>query len=225
MFWKFIGLNSAKAKLKSIKVIDNKIRTAYSFVTRGIFKLAKAYVDYTFGDNGKVYVTVTLKKSCILTSTLPRFGVHCELPSEFEAIQYYGLGPDENYSDFKEHSIIGVYETAVSEMAHKYIKPQDSGNRGETRYAVITTASGEEIRFNAVDKAFNFNANHFTLGQLIRANHIEDIPDMNTTFASIDGFVRGTGSGSCGPATTKEHSVSFGYGKPLEFTFEFEFSK
>ncbi len=110
-------------------------------------------------------------------------------------------------------------------MAHKYIKPQDSGNRGETRYAVITTASGEEIRFNAVDKAFNFNANHFTLGQLIRANHIEDIPDMNTTFASIDGFVRGTGSGSCGPATTKEHSVSFGYGKPLEFTFEFEFSK
>lgn len=61
MFWKFIGLNSAKAKLKSIKVIDNKIRTAYSFVTRGIFKLAKAYVDYTFGDNGKVYVTVTLK--------------------------------------------------------------------------------------------------------------------------------------------------------------------
>ncbi len=225
MFWKFIGLNSAKAKLKSIKVIDNKIRTAYSFVTRGIFKLAKAYVDYTFGDNGKVYVTVTLKKSCILTSTLPRFGVHCELPGEFEAVQYYGLGPDENYSDFREHSIIGVYETAVSEMAHKYIKPQDSGNRSETRYAVITTASGEEIRFNAVDKAFNFNANHFTLGQLIRANHIEDIPDMNTTFASIDGFVRGTGSGSCGPATTKEHSVSFGYGKPLEFTFEFEFSK
>ncbi len=225
MFWKFIGLNSAKAKLKSIKVIDNKIRTAYSFVTRGIFKLAKAYVDYTFGDNGKIYVTVTLKKSCILASTLPRFGVHCELPGEFEAIQYYGLGPDENYSDFKEHSIIGVYETSVSEMAHKYIKPQDSGNRGETRYAVITTASGEEIRFNAVDKAFNFNANHFTLGQLIRANHIEDIPDMNTTFASIDGFVRGTGSGSCGPATTKEHSVSFGYGKPLEFTFEFEFSK
>ncbi|MDE5670045.1 MAG: hypothetical protein K2I14_01085 [Eubacterium sp.] len=225
MFWKFIGLNTVNAKLKGIKVIDNKIRTSYSFITRGIFKLAKAYVDYTFGDNGKVYVTVTLKKSCILTSTLPRFGVHCELPSEFEAVQYYGLGPDENYSDFKEHSIIGVYETAVSDMAHKYIKPQDSGNRGETRYAAITADKGEEIRFNAVDKTFNFNANHFTLGQLIKAEHIEDIPDMDTTFASIDGFVRGTGSGSCGPATTKEHSISFGYGKPLEFTFEFEFSK
>ena len=225
MFWKFIGLNRAKAKLKSIRIMDKKIRTSYSFITRGIFKLAKAYVDYSFGDNGKVYVTVTLKNSCPFTAVLPRFGVHCELPKEFETIQYYGLGPDENYSDFKEHSTIGIYETSVSDMAHKYIKPQDSGNRGDIRYAAVTTDNGEEIRFNAVDKAFNFNANHFTLGQLVKAGHIEDIPDMNTTFASIDGFVRGTGSGSCGPATTKEHSISFGYGKPLEFTFEFEFSK
>ncbi len=225
MFWNFIGLNSAKAKLKSIKVIGNKIRTVYSFVTRGIFKLAKAYVDYTFGDNGKIYVSATLKKSNPFVKALPRFGVHCELPKEFEAVQYYGLGPDENYSDFKEHSIVGVYETAVSDMAHKYIKPQDSGNRCEVRYAAITANSGEEIRFNAVDKAFNFNANHFTLGQLIKSAHIEDIPDVDTTFAAIDGFVRGTGSGSCGPATTKEHSISFAYGKPLEFTFEFEFSK
>ena len=225
MFWQFIGLDCAKAKLKSIKVLDKKIRTTYSFVTRGVFKLAKAYVDYTFGDNGKVYVSVTLKKSNPLVKALPRFGVHCELPKEFEAVQYYGLGPDENYSDFKEHSIIGVYETTVSDMAHKYIKPQDSGNRGETRYAAITTNGGEEIRFNAVDKAFNFNANHFTLGQLVKASHKEDIPDMDTTFAAIDGFVRGTGSGSCGPATTKEHSIPFTCGKPLAFTFEFEFSK
>lgn len=225
MFWNFVGLNSAKAKLKSIKVIDNKIRTAYSFVTRGIFKLAKAYIDYTFGDNGKIYITATLKNSNPFTAILPRFGVHCELPSNFESVQYYGLGPDENYSDFKEHSIIGIFENTVSDMAHKYIKPQDSGNRGEIRYAAITTDKGEEIRFNAVEKAFNFNANHFTLGQLVKADHIEDIPDLDTTFASVDGFVRGTGSGSCGPATTKEHSISFGYGKPLEFTFEFEFSK
>ncbi|MDE6723251.1 MAG: hypothetical protein K2J55_03550, partial [Eubacterium sp.] len=225
MFWKFIGLNRAKAKLKSIRILNKKIRTSYSFITRGIFKLAKAYVDYSFGDNGKVYVTVTLKNSCPFTAVLPRFGVHLELPKEFETVQYYGLGPDENYSDFKEHSIIGLYETSVSDMAHKYIKPQDSGNRGEIRYAAVTTDNGEEIRFNAVDKAFNFNANHFTLGQLIKAGHIEDIPDMDTTFAAIDGFVRGTGSGSCGPATTMEHSISFGYGKPLEFTFEFEFSK
>ena len=105
-------------------------------------------------------------------------------------------------------------------MAHKYIKPQDSGNRGETRYSVLKSENGEAIRFNAVNKPFSFNANHFTLNQLIAAEHIEDLPDTNTTFASIDGFVRGTGSGSCGPAPSKEHLINFGYKKPLEFTFE-----
>ena len=107
-------------------------------------------------------------------------------------------------------------------MAHKYIKPQDSGNRGETRYAILKADGDKEIRFNAIDRPFNFNANHFTLNQLKAANHIEDLPDADTTFASIDGFVRGTGSGSCGPQTSKEHTIDFGYKRPLEFTFEIQ---
>lgn len=225
IFWNIIGLESAKPKLRSCKLItdDNGrsiIRTTYRFVTRGIFTLAKAVVDYCFNEDGTVYITSKLKKSCPFTDQLPRFGVHCELASDLNKVEYYGLGPAENYSDFKEHSTIGIYESTVAEMAHKYIKPQDSGNRGETRYSVLKSENGEAIRFNAVNKPFSFNANHFTLNQLIAAEHIEDLPDTNTTFASIDGFVRGTGSGSCGPAPSKEHLISFGYKKPLEFTFE-----
>lgn len=229
IFWHIIGMDTAKSKLRSCRIVEENgkkiIRTAYSIVTRGIFKLAKAVVDYTFGENGNVYVTAKLKKSCPFTAQIPRFGVHCELPQEFASVQYYGLGPDENYSDFKEHCTIGIFETTVKNMAHKYIKPQDSGNRGEVRYAVLKTENGHEIRFNAVDKTFNFNANPFTLQQLVSAGHIEDLPDVNTTFAAVDGFVRGTGSGSCGPLPPKEHLIDFGYGKPLMFKFEFEFSK
>lgn len=229
VFWNIIGLDHAKPKLRSCKATEENgkqiIRTVYSFVTRGIFTLAKTTVDYTIGDNGNVYVTARLKNSCPLPIQLPRFGVHCELPAEFSAVQYYGLGPDENYSDFKEHATIGIYETAVKGMAHKYIKPQDSGNRGEVRYAVLKNTNGNEIRFNAVNRTFSFNATPFTLKQLVAAKHIEDLPDADTTFAAIDGFVRGTGSASCGPMPGKEHLIEFGYGKPLEFTFEFEFAK
>lgn len=70
--------------------------------------------------------------------------------------------------------------------------------------------------------AFNFNANHFTLGQLKKAKHIEDLPDTATTFAAVDGFVRGTGSGSCGPIPSKEYQIKFGYLSPLEYSFEVE---
>ena len=198
------------------------IRTSYNFVTRGIFVLAKATVDYYFDENGKMTVSTSLKKVCPLTDQLPRFGVHTEIKSEFEKVEYCGRGPAENYSDFKEHAPIGIYETTVTDMAHKYIKPQDSGNRGDVRYSMLTNDNGKGLKFTALEKHMNFNANHFTLEQLKNAKHIEDLPDVDTTYVTVDGFVRGTGSGSCGPIPSKEHMIDFGYFKSLNFSFEVE---
>lgn len=226
IFWKIIGLDCSNAKLTSCKIKSNGnikyISTVYHFVTRGLFILAKAQIDYYIDKNGKLTASASLKKVCPLTDQLPRFGVHTELKSEFENVQYYGRGPIENYSDFKEHAPIGVYETTVSDMAHKYIKPQDSGNRGDVRYSILSNKNGVGLKFTALERYINFNANHFTLGQLKNAKHIEDLPDADTTFVAIDGFVRGTGSGSCGPIPSKEHWINFGYFKPLNFSFEIE---
>lgn len=226
IFWKIIGLDSAKTKLVSCNVKSNGrmkyIRTSYNFVTRGIFVLAKATVDYYFDENGKMTVSTSLKKVCPLTDQLPRFGVHTEIKSEFEKVEYCGRGPAENYSDFKEHAPIGIYETTVTDMAHKYIKPQDSGNRGDVRYSMLTNDNGKDLKFTALEKHMNFNANHFTLEQLKNAKHIEDLPDVDTTYVTVDGFVRGTGSGSCGPIPSKEHMIDFGYFKSLNFSFEVE---
>ena len=226
IFWKIIGLDCSKAKLVSceIKNIGGEqcVSTVYDFVTRGVVVLARAQVNYFFEKTGKMRIAVSLKKVYPLTDQLPRFGVHLEMPVEFENVEYYGRGSVENYSDFKEHSPIGIYKTTVGKMAHKYIKPQDSGNRGDVRYSVITDENGVGLRFSHIEKPFNFNANHFTLGQLKKAKHIEDLPDTATTFAAVDGFVRGTGSGSCGPIPSKEHQIKFGYTSPLEYSFEVE---
>lgn len=230
IFWKIIGLDCSKAKLVSCDVKSKHsengtikyISTAYDFVTRGVFVLARAYVDYFFDKNGKITISTSLFKVCPLTDQLPRFGVHAELQNEFENVKYYGRGPVENYSDFKEHAPIGVYETTVADMAHKYIKPQDSGNRGDVRYGMLSNDKGAGLKFTALYQYINFNANHFTLGQLKAAKHIEDLPDVDTAFVAVDGFVRGTGSGSCGPIPSKEHMIDFGYVKPLNFSFEVE---
>ena len=224
IFWKIIGLDCSHTRLVSceVKSKDNirYISTVYDFVTRGVFVLARANVDYCFDKNGKMTISTSLKKVCPLTAQLPRFGVHTELKKELEKVKYYGRGPIENYSDFKEHAPIGIYETTVTDMAHKYIKPQDSGNRGDVRYSVLTNETGTGLRFTALERYINFNANHFTLEQLKKAKHIEDLPDVDTTFVAVDGFVRGTGSGSCGPIPSKEHMIAFGYLKPLNFSFE-----
>ena len=223
IFWDILGLEGAKAHFTCCKVkSDNDgkfVRTAYNFITRGIFVLARATVDYRFSKTGEITVSAKLHKICPVTAQLPRFGVHLEMPKDFEKVTYYGRGPAENYADFKEHAPVGLYETTVTDMPHKYIKPQDSGNRGETRYAVLQNENGKGLCFAAADNYLNFNANHFTLNQLIKAAHIEDLPDTDTTNVSVDGFVRGTGSASCGPAPAKEYLIPFGYTRPLAYTF------
>ncbi len=222
-YWDVIGLETAKVHYTGCKVkSDNQgkfVRTSYKFITRGIFLLATATVDYRFSKDGEMTVTPKLSAVCPMPLQLPRFGVHLEMPKSFEQVTYYGRGPAENYADFKEHAPIGIYETTVTDMPHKYIKPQDSGNRGEVRYAVLKNEDGKSLCFTAADKALNFNANHFTLNQLIKSAHIEDLPDTDTTFTAVDGFVRGTGSASCGPAPAKEYLIPFGYFRPLEYTF------
>lgn len=223
-----LGLAEAKARLSSCAVKNGAngdyIRTSFNIVTRGIFILAKATVDYFFDENGKITVTSKLTKVCPLTAELPRFGVHSELVDSLSNVKYYGRGPSESYSDFKEHTTVGVFETTVDKMAHKYIKPQDAGNRTEVRFASLTDSKNSGLVFKAKERLINFNVNPFTLGQLIKAKHIEDLPDKKVSFVAVDGFVRGTGSGSCGPIPSKEHRISFGYIKPLEFSFEIEFA-
>lgn len=225
IYWKNIGLDNAKTVLTDCKVAKDEngefIRTKFRFIGKKVLVLANATVDYRIDENGKMKIDVKLKKVFPMTAKLPRFGVHCEFDPMFKNANYYGRGPVENYSDFKEHSPIGRYECPVSDMAHKYIKPQDSGNRGDTRESALI-AEGAKISFKADGKPFSFNANPFTLEQLKKANHIEDLPDVATVFAAIDGFVRGTGSNSCGPGPSKEHTIDFSYSKPLEYSFTFE---
>ena len=222
-YWDVIGLENAKVHFTGCKIKSDTngefVRTSYKFITRGIFLLATAIVDYRFATNGEIAVSAKLSAVCPLPLQLPRFGVHLEIPKTFEKVTYYGRGPAENYADFKEHAPIGIYETTVTDMPHKYIKPQDSGNRGEVRYGILANGDSKGLCFAAADKVLNFNANHFTLNQLKKATHIEDLPDTDTTFTAIDGFVRGTGSASCGPAPSKEYLIPCNCFKPLWYTF------
>ncbi len=228
VIWKLLNLDKTTPTLSSCKPITQNgkkfVRTSYIFTLHGLFPLAKAVIDYHFNENGTIYTEARLKKLSPFFSSIPRFGIQCEFCGDFEKVNYYGAGPEENYSDFKEHAPVGIYETTVSEASHKYIKPQDSGNRGETRFVSFKSDDGSTVKFSAVEKPFAFSASHFTLKQAVAARHIEDLEDRNTSFVSIDGFVRGTGSGSCGyPFLPEKYTVKARYSAPLTFGFEISF--
>lgn len=95
--------------------------------------------------------------------------------------------------------------------------PQESGNRSEVRWAKVTNGKGQGLMFAMTEKPLNFNANPYTRYQLEKAKHIEEIGSADTTCVQIDGFMRGTGSQSCGPQPEEYARPNLKH--PLEFDF------
>ena len=104
-------------------------------------------------------------------------------------------------------------------MLEPYIKPQESGNRCGVRFAKVTNDDGLGLEFIADGKPFNFNAKTTTEDSLISANHLEDVKVMDLNNISIDGFVRGIGSNSCGPDTRDKFKHILSKHNPFTYSF------
>ena len=217
--WKAKGLNSAKCVFSGLdsEKQSGKVVVAchYDVVIKGKKKYAYTIQYTVFSDNTLDVKLLLDTKSYV---DLPKFGVRIEMPSCYDRVRYYGRGESENYSDFKAHSILGIYETTVGKMAEPYIRPQASGNRAETRWAEVLDDNGIGLRFTAQGAPFNFNAVPYNPEGLIGATHRQEIKYDGTTCVHIDHFVRGVGTNSCGPDTRAEYRLGK---KQVRLQYEF----
>lgn len=67
-------------------------------------------------------------------SDMFRFGMMMQLPYDMDQSLYYGRGPIENYSDRKECMRIGRYSQSADEQYYPYMRPQESGTKGDIRW-------------------------------------------------------------------------------------------
>jgi beta-galactosidase len=88
---------------------------------------------------------------------VPRIGIRFRLPEQMNNIQYFGRGPEENYSDRYKGTVVGLYRTTVEDMYVPYVRPQENGHRTDTRWMAATTHSGKGLLIQAENK-FEFNA-------------------------------------------------------------------
>ena len=158
---------------------------------------------------------------CPLPLVLPRFGLRAELPVSAEQVRYWGAGPEENYDDFRVHAPLGVYDATVSRFGYEYIKPQDSGNRCDVRFAEIRGGAAA-FRVSAGSRPIYLSLSHKLYSDYAHAGHIEDVPDRALTTLCVDGFVRGSGSGSCGPLTEAPYKIRLKPFSPLRYSFVVE---
>lgn len=181
--------------------------------------LFNASVLYIIGANGVVDIEVAVapaEGSKEKLYNIPRLGLTFEADKKFNEIEYFGRGEKENYNDFNMHAPVGLYSAKVKDEHEPYIRPQDNSNHSDVSYLKLKSADGEEILIYS-DKKFNFNVHNYTQDTLHKANHREDVVDEKTTFVTIDGYTKGTGTGSCGPATLPQYSIDAS--KELTFNF------
>lgn len=136
-----------ETKLKSI---DAKVDGGIATVTTS-FELPKLFatLDIVYTVNGAGDVAVSEKLTVDpARENMPhmfRFGMELTMPAEFRTINYYGRGPVENYVDRKGAAKIGRFTQSVDDQYYGYIRPQESGTKGDVRWWSLTNADGRGL--------------------------------------------------------------------------------
>ena len=145
---------------------------------------------------------------------LPRFGKCWRLDSGFDRVEYLGRN-GESYCDMKEQTQVEVVRCTVKEMTEPNIRPQESGNRMDCQYVVLSDGK-RRVRFTAVDRPFELAVKPYSDKELAEMKHRED-ERVSGTYVTVQAFQMGIGTGSCGPATRPEYC--FDRKKDYEFKY------
>lgn len=149
---------------------------------------------------------------------MPEFGILFGIPEEYNKVQYYGLGPEENYCDRNRGARLGSFETTAKENMTPYLRPQECGNRTGVRFARVTNARGEGILL--AGDAMELSVLPYTPHEIEAATHHQELPEIHSTTVRVALQQMGVGGDdSWGARTHEEYLIDAS--RPLHFEFWF----
>ena len=183
---------------------------------------AKLYLTYVINNEGAVKITQKMTTDeAAKISPMFRFGMQVQMPKDFDAIEYYGRGPIENYSDRNHCTDLGIYRQSVDEQFYPYIRPQENGNKTDIRWwkQLNHARTGWEI---VAEAPFSASALHYTIESLDDGmnkdqRHSSEVPEADLTNLCIDKAQMGLGCvNSWGAIPLPQYMLPY---KNYEFTF------
>ena len=167
--------------------------------TRDLFNGDAMLVEtYLVDGNGAVKVTNDLKALKGKHADFYKFGNKLVLPEAYKNITYYGKGPFEAYTDRQHAAKVGLYKQTIAEQYFGYLRPQENGNKLETRWVALTKEDGSGIKFLSETpfsvSALNYKEEDLHSGDERKQEHAGEIDPRKEVFVNIDGFQQGLGS-------------------------------
>lgn len=149
----------------------------------------KVKTDIIVNADGSIDFGVSMKSPIL---PMLRDGVRFGIQKSLCNVKWYGRGPKEAYCDRKTGQKIALYESKAEELEHRYMRPQENGNRTDVRFLEITN-EGETGFCVSGDGSFDFSIHPYTQEKLDRAKHLHELKKDDFYTLCIDGRQRGVG--------------------------------
>lgn len=199
--------NSKEIKINSKTQIKDEITIQSTFDLPAVD--GKIIVSYTINALGEITVHNQLENIKTELPHLPRFGNNLILKEEYNAVNWFGRGPHENYQDRKTAALVGQYKAPVSDLYFPYIRPQENGYKTDVRWVTFTNNKGKGVRIERPE-LLNFSAHHqynddFDDGETKTQRHTTDIKKRDLVNINIDYAQTGVGGDDSWSLTARAH--------------------
>lgn len=188
--WKMAGQERRVEVVRAERIAAQAVR----IVAEAVLPAANSrYVaTYTVYGDGEVAVEARFTPGAGPLPELPRFGMQMAVPASLSTMTWFGRGPHENYWDRHTGAPVGRYAGRVDALVHGYVRPQENANRTDVRWVALTDASGAGLLAIGLPH-LSVSAWPYTMDDLERARHTNELPRRDTTTLNLD--YRQTGVG------------------------------
>ena len=220
--WRGIDFQVASA---TAKAVGNARQVDVAFAP--VDGKAVVKVAYLVDPDGTVAVSESLEDAGGLSEMqyLFRFGMRFAMPGAYSELDFFGLGPWENYSDRCSAALLGRYRQRVEDQYHYgYARAQESGTHTGLRWMNILDESGTGLKLTSATP-FSASALPFSLEDLdthvhsleLKAKAHEGERSRGTTYVHMDLAQMGVGGiNSWGTWPLQDYLLP---AKPYDFVF------
>jgi beta-galactosidase len=194
--WGMFGRSGMQSTLKCFQADSQekgtiRIETVREVVFPDSLHGASISSSYAVHGNGRIEVR-TLFRIYGPCAGPARVGAEFIIPEGFEHLEYFGLGPVENYRDRKHAAILGVFGGKVEDEHFPFIPPSENGGHEETRWVILSDWAGHTIRFSS-PIPFHFDVHHNTVEDYRSAGHDIELIRRKESYLHIDAAHAGIG--------------------------------
>ena len=168
----------------------------FSYAARGMKHLS---VCYQMDADGELAIRFTAVPS---RRGLPRAGLTFAVAEGMRQIEYFGLGPQENYVDRRAGALPGRYAFSAADFGHDYLHPQENGNRTGVEW-IRVFGGGHALVAQSLGDPFEASAHPYTLAALEEAQHADELDKSGPLTVNLDAAQRGVGGDMPAIALTK----------------------